>query len=267
MTNDSLRRTFDAVPEIYDRVRPEHPAAAFDALLAYVRERRDCREIEAVEIGPGTGQATKALLARGVRVTAAEIGPRLARFLSEKFAGEPRLRVYDEAFEELDLPLSSYDLVFAANSFHWVEHAVRYTKPHALLRPGGVLATLSMIQVRSGADRGYFHRTHEIYARYGEPAAKPGDMTPEPDEAAPPEYRELLTSPLFGDVTLRRYPWDQTYDTAAYTDLMRSYSNMQAMDADARESLIAELGAVIDREYDGRVTRPLVVALVMARKR
>ncbi|HEX5480360.1 MAG TPA: hypothetical protein VFY79_11645, partial [Dehalococcoidia bacterium] len=143
----------------------------------------------------------------------------------------------------------------------------RYTKPHALLRAGGVLATLSMIQVRSGADRGYFDRTQEIYARYGEPAAKPGEMTPAPDEAAPPEYRELLTSPLFGDVTLLRYPWDQTYDTAAYADLMRSNSNMQAMPPDARESLVAELSEVIDREYDGRVTRPLVDVLVMARKR
>ena len=65
---------------------------------------------------------------------------------------------------------------------------------------------------------------------------------------------------------MQRFRWDQTYDTASYADLMRTYSNMQAMLPDAREALIAELSDVIEREYGGHVTRPLVVALTMARR-
>lgn len=47
---------------------------------------------------------------------------------------------------------------------------------------------------------------------------------------------------------------------------MRSYSGMRAMGVERREALIAELGEFIDAEFGGRVTRPLVITLVAARK-
>jgi hypothetical protein len=70
----------------------------------------------------------------------------------------------------------------------------------------------------------------------------------------------------FGDVTLLRYRWDQTYSSVAYADLLRSYSNVQVMEPGDREGMIAELCEMIDREFDGYVVRPLVIALAMARR-
>ncbi len=261
MTNP--RTLFDNVPEAYDRARPEYPAAAFDALFAYMQSERS-GAVDVVEIGPGTGQATVALLARAAHVTAVEIGPRLAAFLRAKFAGDSRLRVLNAPFEDADLAPACADLVFAATSFQWVDPEIRLAKPHRLLRPGGVLATLSTMQVRSTADHGYFERTFEIYRRYR--ADDPRVESPAPEDATPPDYDELRASPLYRDVVLCRYRWDQTYDTARYLDLVRSYSNAQAMEPDAREALLADLRTVIDSEYDGRVTRPLVIVLVMAQR-
>jgi hypothetical protein len=63
-----------------------------------------------------------------------------------------------------------------------------------------------------------------------------------------------------------RYRWDQTYPTEMYADLVRSYSNTQAMPRDQREALIADLCALIDAEFDGYVIRPLIVTLVAGRK-
>jgi hypothetical protein len=82
----------------------------------------------------------------------------------------------------------------------------------------------------------------------------------------PVEYDAMLSSGLFDDVTLHRYRWDQTYPTADYADLMRSYANSQMMESDAREALIAEVCQVIDAEYGGSVTRPLVMTLSMGRR-
>lgn len=48
-----------------------------------------------LEIGPGTGTMTEELLARGVRVVAAEIDRGLAALLRERFAAEPRFTLVE----------------------------------------------------------------------------------------------------------------------------------------------------------------------------
>ncbi len=66
---------------------------------------------------------------------------------------------------------------------------------------------------------------------------------------------------------LHRFRHDQTYPTDQYADLVRSYSNTQMMPREQREALIADLCALIDAEFDGYVVRPLVITLILARKR
>jgi SAM-dependent methyltransferase len=257
------RLAFDAVPEIYDRARPSYPEPLFDDLLAYVGAPPTGMSV--VEIGPGTGKATKSLLERGVRVTAVEIGPRLAAFVRHKLAAafSDRLEVINASFEECALPPGTYDLVTSATAFHWVDAAVRLKKSLDLLRRGGTLAIIGTNQIRSGADRGYFERTFPIYRRY-----RPDEKQTEiPNQNVTPlEYEELSASGLFEDVALHRYRWDQTYSTSEYADLVRSYSNTQTMEPGPREALIADLCEVIEREYGGSVTRPLVVTLTLGRK-
>ena len=78
MDRVGLRATFDEVPELYDRARPTYPDALFDDLGALVGDRPRHGGLRLLEIGPGTGKATVALVARGYEVTAVELGERLA---------------------------------------------------------------------------------------------------------------------------------------------------------------------------------------------
>jgi len=48
-----------------------------------------------VEIGPGRGSLTDALLARAARVVAIEIDRKLVELLREKYANEPRLTIIE----------------------------------------------------------------------------------------------------------------------------------------------------------------------------
>ena len=260
MTSDNQRLAFDAVAEIYDRARMRYPAQLFDDLFAYLGIEGGA--VRAVEIGPGTGQATEPLLVRGATVTAVEIGPRLAAYLSGKLAGR-RIEVVNAAFEDARLPEGAFDLVLSANAWHWVEASVRLVKARRLLRPGGALALIGANQIRSEADRGYFDRTFSIYKRY-----RPDEQQVESpgEDVVPPEYHEVESSGRFEDVRLLRYRSDQTYETAAYADLVRSYSNTQTMEPAPREALIADLCEVIDREYGGVVVRPIVVTLTIGRR-
>jgi hypothetical protein len=138
---------------------------------------------------------------------------------------------------------------------------VRLARAASLLREPGALAIIDTNQVESGADRGYFAASQVIYRKYedSEPPALPG-----PETVVPDVFGELTESRLFEEPALLRYRWDQTYTRRDYEDLMRSYSNMRAMGIGDRENLIADLGALIDKNYGGLVTRPLVVTLVVA---
>jgi SAM-dependent methyltransferase len=266
MQNDlraAERIAFDNVPELYDRVRPGYPPALFDEMFRYLREAVDAPEPRVLEIGPGTGKATASLLERGARVTGVEIGPEMTAFLRRKFASQERLQVINAAFEDAELAAGAYDLVVCATAFHWIDPAVRFAKSRELLRPGGALAIVMTNQIASDVDRGFFDRVFPLYLKY-----RPDEQNTETpgENVVPVEYEEMRSSGLFDDVTLHRYRWDQTYPTAAYSDLVRSYANTQTMEPGPREALIADLCEVIDREYGGSVTRPLVITLTLGRK-
>lgn len=74
-------------PETYDEARPSYPPQLFDALFDMLPT-----EPLIVEVGAGTGKATKDLLARGASVHAIEIGPAMAARLRSNLPSD-RLRV------------------------------------------------------------------------------------------------------------------------------------------------------------------------------
>ncbi len=259
-SSESLRLGFDAVPEIYDRIRPRYPFALYDDLFALLPP-----EPRIVEVGPGTGQATADLLKRRAIVTAVEIGCELASFLERKLGTDDRLEVIRASFEDAPLPFKAFDAVVSATAYHWVKPSARLEKPVAILKPHGRLAIIDTNQVASPADKGYFERVQPIYEKHGQAGGY--RQPPKAEAVAPDICNELVASSHYDDVRLFRYPWDQRYSSREYADLLRSYSGSQSMPEEQREALVRELCAVIDQEYDGQITRPLVITVTVARIR
>src|SRR3954451_21675360 len=78
------RDGFDEVAELYDRGRPGYPDDLFDELAAALP-----RSPAVVEVGPGTGQATKGLVARGANVTGVELAAPPAAVLARNLPTHP----------------------------------------------------------------------------------------------------------------------------------------------------------------------------------
>src|SRR4051812_36323155 len=229
---------FDEVAELYDRVRPGFPDDLFDQLAAALPPSP-----LVVEVGPGTGQATKGLVARGARVTAVELGAHLAAVLARNL---PTVEVVIRPFRDVDLPPGSFDAVVAANSYHWVAAEVRMTRPAALLRRGGHLALIALNQVASPADRGFFDEVRHVFSRHGQPGTH--EPVPTHEELVPSFMDEIAASPEFTDTSVHRYRWDQRYTARGYTELKRTDSNNRAMaDPEARETMLAEVEALVSR--------------------
>ena len=80
---EQFRLTFDEDAAAYDASRPVPPAEVFDELVELAGLRPGDR---VVEIGPGTGQATRPLLERGLHVRCVEIGANLAALAKRRLA-------------------------------------------------------------------------------------------------------------------------------------------------------------------------------------
>src|SRR3954470_12900056 len=132
MTERAL--SFGAVAGAYERFRPGYPDALVDAVLSYAG--RPVRT--ALEIGAGTGKATRIFAARGIAVTATDPDAAMLAELRRHVpaGGRPR----QAAFEELP-PDETYGLVYAAAALHWTNSEGRWPRVAALLTPGGVFAS------------------------------------------------------------------------------------------------------------------------------
>jgi SAM-dependent methyltransferase len=253
---EDIRLSFDEAVEIYDRVRPAYPPELFVELFSMLPA-----DPEIVEVGPGTGQATKDLVARGASVHAVEIGPAMAARLRANLPTD-RLRVTVGDFEVVRIAPGTADAVFSATAYHWISRAAQTDRPATILRPGGTVAIVELIQVDAPDDAGFFAASQTIYERYGQ--GHTGPPAPHREEADASFRPVLEADDRFAGVAVRRYDWDQTYSAADYRQLMLSYSGTQMMDEADRLGLLDAIETFIGTDFGGRVTRPLVVTLTTA---
>ncbi|MDQ2814871.1 MAG: class I SAM-dependent methyltransferase [Actinomycetota bacterium] len=126
--------SFGARAKAYERFRPGYPAELFDMVMTFAGQPVST----ALEIGAGTGKATRLFAQRGITVTATE--PDRA-MLAELLKHVPaHVKTMQSAFEDLR-PGERYGLVYAAAALHWTNPQGRWPHLAALLKPGGVFAS------------------------------------------------------------------------------------------------------------------------------
>src|SRR5579859_121879 len=121
---------FDAVADEYHAHRPTYPDVLVDRACARA-------ELEpgspVLEVGCGTGQLTRSLLARGLRVTAVEPGSRLIARARERVAGAGEVEFVPSRLEDAVLPAASFRAVFSASAIHWVDPDVSWRRAAEVL--------------------------------------------------------------------------------------------------------------------------------------
>jgi len=126
--------SFGPVASAYERFRPGYPDRLVEEILTYTR--MPIRT--ALEIGAGTGKATRVFAARGIAVTATD--PDAAMLAELRKHVPPTVSTTQAAFEDLTLT-HTYDLVFVAAAMHWTEPVHRWSRVSALLNANGVFAS------------------------------------------------------------------------------------------------------------------------------
>jgi SAM-dependent methyltransferase len=122
--------------DVYDRYRPSPPREVLDVLTVVARVERP-RLV--VDLGCGTGLATRAWAERGDEVVGVEPNPKMIE-RARKATEQPNVRYVEAYGAETRLPDGRADLVTSFQSFHWMEPQPVLAEAARLLRDGGVFA-------------------------------------------------------------------------------------------------------------------------------
>lgn len=263
------RGVFGRDPDAYDRARLPYPPRLYDLL-----ERRCglAPGAATLEIGPGTGIATRELLRRGARpMTLVEADRRLARYLREAFADEAdRVTVESAPFEKVRLGSAEYDLVVAASSFHWLPPQRALRKVARLLRPGGWWAAWNNHHGDPNR-RSEFHA--ELERLYGRLAGHRAWTYGQSQRARIQDRREgerrlaaVASVGAFDRIRRTDFRWAVDLPAARVVALWGTFSDVATLPPVRRRWLLAEVGCLIRERFGGRVTIPMVTPLYTARR-
>jgi len=256
-----LASQFERIAADYDS-RPGYPAWVFDVLADQCGLGPGTRVLE---IGPGTGQATLAMLERGAHVTAVEPGAALARRLAERAAGQ-EITIFVSPFEEADLPEASFDLVASATAFHWIDPSVGVARCARTLRDRGWLALWWTIW--GDPDR------RDPFRDALEPLLRGKAPHLLDEEAGPRAYiRDLAAraakvehSPEFGPVTTEVLRWEGHHDPATLRSIFATFAAWIALPDPLRRDLLDDVERLAREDFAGTVDRPYQTRLYLAQR-
>jgi SAM-dependent methyltransferase len=259
------RFVFDEAAELYARARPSYPLELIEDLVREADLRPGARILE---LGAGPGTASVSFAGRGYRLLCLEPGEKLAEIAKTKLAAETDAQVAVTTFEDWALEKEAFDLLFAAQSFHWIDPTVRFSKAAEALKPTGTLAIFANRPLRGNGPVDV-----EIQQAY---AAHAPELEPNPaqlrfyargvDTNTRDNFLGLFaTTTEFQPAQCREYPWRAEYRAAEYSELLQTHSDHRLLPAERLRGLLGAIREAIE-QHGGRLPVDYVAVMCWARR-
>jgi SAM-dependent methyltransferase len=228
---------FGADAARYDRARPGYPAG----LLARIVAASPGRDV--LDAGCGTGISSRLLAAAGCRVLGVDPDPRMAA--AARAAGTA---AEVAALEDWDPAGRRFDLVAAAQAWHWVDPVAGAAKAAAVLRPGGRLAVFWNV----------FEPPAPLLAAFGAVYRRVLPDSPATslwDQPALDGYRRMMggraaagmrQAGAFGEPEEWLSSWERPYTRAEWLDLVPTTGGFTRQPGRVQAQLLDGLGDAVD---------------------
>lgn len=139
---------FSGKAEIYDRYRPEYPAAVYDFIADELGLPKDS---VIADIGAGTGLFCMPLLERNYTVYCVEPNVEMKAVLDGKAKDYKNYRGIGAVAEHTGLPDRSVDCITVAQAFHWFQRDAFQEECRRILKPHGKVVLLWNVKDESWA--------------------------------------------------------------------------------------------------------------------
>ena len=154
------RFTFDQITDVYKATRPDYPEALMDDVLSYADLKQNDNILE---VGCGTGQATKSFAKRDFPIIAIDPGSELLRGARENLSGFGNVEFLETTFEARPTNQGGFRMIISTQAWHWVSPEVRLAKGAEALSSDGSLAVFGHVPV--GLPASFLAQFKEIYLR------------------------------------------------------------------------------------------------------
>jgi len=251
-------KLFDDNYKIYDKVRPEYPQQLFQYIIEYKPLLKTSR---IMEIGIGTGKATQFFIDYGCQIASVEPGPKMAKFVRNKFKVYEDFSCYNMTFEKYMGMNNTFDLIYSATAFHWLDQKTAFYKTFKLLKSGGALARFAYHANVSDSNSILKHKIDLLYKEYM-PSDKEYKAYSEDDAAKqstiPAEYG-------YTDCQYKMYYFDKTFTADEYIKLLSTYPDHMKLEKENRKELFSKIKKAI-KDNGNEITVKYTVDLQLARK-
>jgi SAM-dependent methyltransferase len=252
---------FDNDADGYHNGRPGYPPEIYRILT----RRCGLRPGAAVlEVGAGTGQATRVLLDHGAHVTAVELGANLANRLRREVSSDD-IEIIEGDIDAVALPESAFDLVACATAFHWLNSATAIATLARALKPGAWLAVWWNIFGDPVDQAPWRHDLNQLFlAHLPEGHRDPYELPAAMHQAE--RVAELEAEGLFGPTTVDVIRWQHRMTSTQVRALFGTFPNISGLPPARRDGFLDRIAALVDH-HGGTVNDNFVTALYTAPRR
>nr|WP_306322857.1 MULTISPECIES: class I SAM-dependent methyltransferase [unclassified Streptomyces] len=249
-----MAESFGTDPERYDRTRPRYP----DALVARIAAAAPGPDV--LDVGCGTGIASRQFRAAGCGVLGVDVDARMA-----EYARGRGLDVEVGAFEAWDPAGRTFDAVVAGQTWHWIDPVAGAAKAAEVLRPRGRLALFWNV-FRPGPDLADAFAAAHREALPDSPRNPWARPTLDAYGAIFANVADgLRDTGLFGEPEEWRFEWEAGYTRDAWLEQLRTSGEAGTYRPEELEDLVARTGAAIDA-FGGEFTLPYTAVVVTAER-
>ena len=244
--------SFGADAELYDSSRPRYPDELFTFLL-----REQPRN--ALDVGCGTGIAARHLMERGIDVLGVEPDERMAAV-----ARRSGVTVEIGHFESWEPAGRTFDLLTAAQAWHWVDPQRGAAKAAEAVRDGGRLAVFWNL-AQPPAELA--SAVEPVYARLA-PELQPYSIVL--GHGGGPQRLRSASEALSADggwVDVEQVDFSQqiAYSTQGWLAYLKTHSDHATLGAERLDPLLEAVGSAID-ELGGAFVMAFRTAVATARR-
>ena len=238
--------------EQYDRVRPPYPGPLIDRLLSD-------RPTAVLDVGCGTGIASRLFMARGCHVLGLEPDARMA-----SVARRRGVTVEEARFEDWDAGSRQFDLLIAAQAWHWVDPHAGAAKAADVLHPGG---RIGLFWNQPHPDPQIDAALQRAYARWAPELGRNSVLLGQRDVSLYSAIADAVrATERFTEVAIDLFEHEAVYPTETWLDLTVTHSDHRTLPPGQLRALLQALRAELESS-GGQVPVRYETTLVSGRTR